>query len=346
MKLLFVALFVAAIPLVHAKVITVSNSPLNPGQFTSLNLAMSVAIPGDTIYVQGSTINYGSAILSRPGLVVIGTGHSPQKQFPLVASFTDIDVFAQNCQLIGIVAQSIRAQFGNFTMKRCKILGPVSGAGPGVNKAPSSSFNTVLLEGNVFTGGFPNFTIQIGVGDNITIRNNIFSGLIEVPGLSAPASLLVANNIFLKGPTAFFVIDYAILNNNIFFGSAPLYSPSAHITASNNITFQCINDFFPAGPNTTLSNNLEGVNPQFVNYPPFPGDAFSIFHDYHLAPGSPGLGTGSDGTDRGVYGGFSTYFNMTGEPAIAEISSVTITSPTTVAPNGTLDITVVSKRVH
>ena len=31
---------------------------------------------------------------------------------------------------------------------------------------------------------------------------------------------------------------------------------------------------------------------------------------------------GNDGTDRGVFGGFGFAFNMTGEPAMAEVTSL------------------------
>jgi hypothetical protein len=47
-----------------------------------------------------------------------------------------------------------------------------------------------------------------------------------------------------------------------------------------------------------------------------------------------------------VYGGMGNKFTETGEPSIAEITAFTITSPTTIAPGGTLTISITSKRVH
>ena len=332
---------------VHARIITVSNSPLNPGQFTSVDLAQGSANPGDTIYVHGTGINYGTFILIRPGLVVIGTGHTPQKQFPFVASFTTINVNADNCQLIGLVADNVIVSTPNITMKRCKILGPsfvigidIFGGGPS---------RTVLLEGNVFTSTnntSSNVRVVANTGDIVILRNNIFSAIVDTPCCAGnPAAFQIVNNIFLGGFHAFNFIDKATINNNIFYSSSPFVPMAATNTLSNNISYQCASNFFTVSPTITNSNNLENADPMFVNYPGS-NAVFSFFHDYNLAPGSPCLGSGSDGTDRGVYGGFGTNFNMTGEPAIAEISSVTITSPTTVAPGGTLNVTVVSRRVH
>lgn len=83
----------------------------------------------------------------------------------------------------------------------------------------------------------------------------------------------------------------------------------------------------------------------FTNFPAA-GALFSYAHDYHLAAGSPGLLSGTDGTDRGVYGSYGFPFNMTGEPAMAEITSFIITSPTVIAPGGTLNISITSKRIQ
>jgi hypothetical protein len=103
----------------------------------------------------------------------------------------------------------------------------------------------------------------------------------------------------------------------------------------------CFNGF-PSTFTSPGDGNLEDVDPMFINYP---GGRFSYAHDYRLAPGSPGIDTGLDGTDRGVYGGMGNKFSMTGEPAMAQVTVFSITSPTTIAPGGNLTISVTSKRV-
>jgi hypothetical protein len=348
MKHFAIALLMSVILPAQARILTVSNMSFSPGQYTTFNLAMAAAVDGDIIYVHGSIINYGPITINRSGIVVIGTGHDPQKQFPFVTMFSTIDVIGDNCQLLGIVAERVTVigPQPRFTMKRCKILG--SPSSPGVTLPPVANKN-YLLESNVFTGATgvsTNIRVTVVTGDIIIIRNNIFSGPIDGGFGVVPNTLQIVNNIFLRGPTAFPAgINWATINNNIFYGSSPTVSPSSTLTMNNNISFNCPSNIFATGPTITSVNNLTNVNPQFVNYP---GGlvVYNYLHDYHLAPGSPGLLTGSDGTDRGVYGGFGTIFNMEGEPAIAEITSVTITSPTTVPPGGTLNITVTSKRVH
>jgi hypothetical protein len=299
---------------------------------------------GDTILVHGSTINYGSFALFSNDVVIIGTGHNPDKQFPYVTSFTDIAVHGNNVQLIGITANSVTFYSGNFTMRRCKILGSqfsndVVGVGGGADL-------NLLFESNVFTSNNVNLFLNGGrPGDVVIIRNNVFSNSIDIRLFNPVTSCLIANNIFLKGPQAFLIVDYATIANNIFYGSSPFVPAASTIHYRNNISFQCQNDAFTTGPNITATNNLEGVDPQLVNYPGV-GAVFSELHDYNLAASSPGKATGSDGADRGVYGGFGTIFNMRGEPPISQITAVNITAPTTVPSGGTLTITVTSKRVH
>ena len=98
-------LFVLVLPS-YGRILTVSNMPDSPGQYTSMNDVIGAVISGagDTIYVHGSPINYGTVFLSRDNIVVIGTGHNPDKQFPYVTTFTEIFVTGNNIQLIGITA--------------------------------------------------------------------------------------------------------------------------------------------------------------------------------------------------------------------------------------------------
>lgn len=109
---------------------------------------------------------------------------------------------------------------------------------------------------------------------------------------------------------------------------------------SYNISFSCDdNIFYLPG-----IENYEGFNPEFMNY------AGSLpFHygfDFRLQTFSPGYQNGSDGTDRGVFGGLGFKFTTTGEPSIAVITTFTINEPTVISPGGTLNITVTSKRVN
>jgi hypothetical protein len=194
----------------------------------------------------------------------------------------------------------------------------------------------------VFLGtSYPAIDFGNSTATNTIIRNNVFNSYITFNSSATTVfSLLIANNVFIGNPgNAFSSIFQAVITSNIFYRSSP-QGTSTGCVMNNNISFNCINNNFSA-PGT---NNLVNINPLFTNFPA-PGAPFDYSHDYHLAAGSPGIATGQDGTDRGVYGGFGTKFTMTGEPDIAEVTDFAITSPTTIPPGGTLTISVTSTRI-
>lgn len=330
-----------------ATIRTVCNMPYSPGQFTSVSNALLAALPNDTIYVHGSTFNYGPLTVNKNGIVFIGAGHNPNKQAPLPSAFTSITILSgfTKCQFIGLTIETLSLNFGcNYTsVKRCKFTLQVSTNTSGIIYLGGGGLaHSLLVEGCIFsgmTGPGPDINFNNYVVDSTIIRNNIFQGFIGTSSFTTnPFTLLISNNIFLGIVNAFNFTQQAMINNNIFYRSSP-QGTGPGCTMNNNISFLCPNPAFSAPG----SNNLVNINPVFVN---FPGPAFfSYTHDYRLAPGSPGLLNGTDGTDRGVFGGFGFKFNMTGEPAIAEITNFVITSPILIAPGGTLNITVTSKRI-
>lgn len=266
MKTFSALLFLVFPCCLYGRIITVSNMVNSPGQYTGFIEVSGVVVPGDTILVHGSPISYGSTNIRQNDIVIIGTGHTPDKQFPYTTSFENIEVSGDNVQLIGVIANTIFISArNNFTMRRCKILD--LGPGPGVEGSNRLSGN-LLFESNVFTGGQPNIRLSaVYPTDMITIRNNVFSSYLDVTSFNPTATILITNNIFLGSSFAFLNINYATISNNIFYGSSPYTSVTATINYYNNISFQAANNTFTTGPNITLSNNLENIDPQFVNYP-------------------------------------------------------------------------------
>jgi hypothetical protein len=321
---------------------TLCNMPYSPGQYTDFFNAQAFSAPGDTIYVHGSNINYGDIFVDRP-LVIIGTGHNPNKQSPLVASFLNINIISDNVQLIGLTFNFLGSFRRNCQVKKCRVLGT-----PADNSMSLGDPINWLIEGNIFEQT-TNFCIHFNFRNapNTIIQNNIFAtSYSKIAGInnSAIERTYILNNVFLCDNTfyTFFNLNYVTVNNNIFYGSSPYGSPPllANSSMNNNISYQCFdNTFFPG------LNNLENVDPQFVNYPGPPA-LFNYNYDFSLNPTSPGHNTATDGTDRGVWGGIGFLFSMTGEPSIAEITAFTITSPTIVPPGGTLNISITSKRAH
>ena len=345
---LFIAWSVVVCSKSQATIRTVCNMPYSPGQYTSLSAALSASVNFDTIYVHGSSVNYGNVSITRSNIVIIGAGHNPNKQAPLASAFTFITISTgyNNVQLIGLTMQSLTVSSNYISIRRCKFTDILGGNSSGISVG-NMSLGYLLVEGCVFANSAGS-NVDISFGGNATsntiIRNNIFNGTINTNSqTTTPLTFFITNNVFLGSNLfTFSGIYQAAIANNIFYRSSPQISGSfTGTTMNNNISYLCANNNFSA-PGT---NNLAGINPLFSNFPPA-GALFSYSHDYRLAAGSPGLQSGNDGTDRGVYGGYGYRFNMTGEPPMAQISSFIITSPTVIAPGGTLTISVTSKRIQ
>jgi hypothetical protein len=329
-----------------ATVRTVCNMPYSPGQYTNFDDAYQASSNSDTIYVHGSSINYGSFYINKQ-LVIIGTGHNPAKQNPLVSSFLDLDLGTHGIQLIGLRIRRVSSS-GTLgcVVKKCRITGDGS-------NSLFSLFNvhSWLIEGNILESY--NSTIEcihfgFSQSGNTVVQNNIFlSPGTKVFGIwnSAADRTYFLNNVFLGNTGSeltFANVFYCTIENNIFYQSIPdggsMFLNNS--TMNNNISvLSSDNVFYQPG-----ANNFPNTNPLFVNYPG-PQAIYDYDWDLSLQAGSAGHNTGTDGTDRGVYGGLGFKFTETGEPPIAEITAFTITSPTTIAPGGTLTISVTSKRV-
>lgn len=333
----------------QAAIRTLCNMPYTPGQFTTFAAALAAANINDTIYVHGSSITYGAITINKNGIVLIGAGHNPNKQAPLPSSFTTVTINPgiNSCQLIGLTMQFLTINSStNTTVKRCKFIEySVLFGTTGISCIGTTNLTVEACVFLAVTGSPPNINFNNSLTNNTFIRNNVFSSqLISNGAGTTPLTFFIENNIFLGVmPATFSNINQAIINNNIFYRSSPQGATGGapNNVMNNNISFSCANNTFSA-PGV---NNLVNVNPLFVSFP-LAGATFDYAHDYRLAAGSPGLLNGTDGTDRGVFGGFGGRFNMTGEPAMAEIFSFQITSATVIAPGGTLDISVTSKRVR
>lgn len=333
----------------YATVHTVSNLPFNPGQYNHPNPAIAAAANGDTIYIHGSTLSYGSMFVGR-SLVIIGPGHHPDKQVPLPAMFSDIAVVAANVQLIGLTAEVISSNQASGVIRKCRITG-------------RDFFNSVfitgnnwLIEGCLFDRWGSETSINFSNTAGHIVQHNLFASpgpkIAGINSLSGPPAQVI-NNVFLGDGfnfTAFNNFNTVIIRNNIFYGQGAFSNGQVgsmtNLTIDHNITYGASNmDFYPAG---SFPINLINTDPLFSN-PTSIGTPYVHTLDYDLQAGSPGQGYAQDGSRIGLFGGFAQFFTpiytTTGEPSIAVVQIFNITSATTIPPGGTLSITVTSKRV-
>lgn len=307
----------------QAKVLTVSNRPGETPQYTSVSAAIAAAVAGDTIYIQGSDTPYDSFTLNKR-LTLIGPGHNPNKELPLVVNVLQLMIDGENAaasgsSIIGLTITELRCEYNGqkaITIKRCRIKSYISAA-----VVFGQSLNTEwIIENNIISSLF----VTTGAASsNFIIRNNIFTGTIKTAN-----TCVISNNNFIGGQ-AFGQVNNAIIENNIFYGSTPLGAINS--TFNNNITFSSEHTVLPYGSNNGNANKVN-VDPKFTAYT---GGDFSYDHDYHLQESSPGIKAGTNGTDIGIYGGMG--FSETGEPPIPVVRSFLIQNGI-LAPNGKLKI--------
>jgi hypothetical protein len=341
-KVLFTFLLLAATCFItNATVRTVSNDAAGGAQYGSLQAAYDASSNTDTLLVEGTDAVYGSNVTGQwaKNLVVIGIGFNPLKQNPRRAKFSHF-INCCNPNRFTFLSGASGSKFygieftfallnhefiSNITFEDCKFNQDCSFTNLGTSG--------IIFKNCIFSSGSGIIFSPSGSHSNILISNCIFDGIVNtyaIHGDSNPFLVLTVDHcLFLcDNSVPFRNLKNALIKNCIFMNNATIEEgTSSANTYLNNLSRL---GGFPSG-----SGNIANTNPNFVTYTP--GTYYSSSHNYNLQSGSAAIGTGSDGTDIGVNGGF-TNFNESGEVLVAPIvRSVNILN-TTVAPNGTLNI--------
>lgn len=346
--LITLALCLFSIQSVNATVWTVSNDGNRPAQFTTIQAAVDSAVFNDTILITGSSTNYASFTLYKP-LVIVGesNGGSP------LAKVSGCQVKRLNSSL----SASGSKFYGIYFVSGVNINGDFSGSSTG-----QETINDLLFERCSFDAYYDhmNFTSVYGGYHNITVRNCyftdgyiafnetneysgnlftncVFSGTYLRDGTNINAGVIVRNSLFLNRTSSVFSssINGLLLENNIFYKAEPTGCTAC--TFNNNLTYLNNSNTIPYGSNVG-SGNIVSADPMFQNYPQL-GGAFSWSHDYSLLPGSPAIGTGTNGTDMGLGGGNSPVDNLQQYPKIPVVTDIAI--PVSSVPvGGTLQINI------
>ncbi len=324
---------------------TVSNAAHLPAQFSTIQAAHDAASAGDTLLISATGMSYGDITLMKQ-LSIIGSTFVPGQAAQLgTVYFADDSCDGSLLQSLYIGSVQIpsgltQTNFSNHIIRRCYISSIYVVTDSGVN---ANHFYNWVIEGCVFysTGATWNMNTSYGYSrfENFTFRNNVFNGvLLDLKYCS------LKNNIFLgvdPGLSSVGGLEFCTFANNITYGKG--VSNGQNNIYNNNITFGATNNVFtipvdPSNyPNNIGSNNLEGIDPMFVNVAA--NSNFNINSDYHLQAGSPAIGAGDDGQDCGVYDG-SEIFRMDGEPDIPVVRSVIIPGGNIVPAQSTFQITV------
>jgi hypothetical protein len=357
MKKLFTIFAFAVILNVNAAVLTVSNNPNSPGQYTTITAAISAASNNDTLYVHASATSYGSFTIGKK-LTIIGAGWDGRfyqlgQLKSQVGSITLANVNPNNASgtiIMGLYVNGSLASNStgvpfvtNVTVDRCFIGGNIGNVLKTSNSLDLVTTNWTIKNcvidaevnlqnnGNVVTNCFLN-NIRTGTGSSSNIfSNNIFWSFGSSSILNSLNNAIVSNNIFFNSGSSSLTITNAgngnTYNNNIFFG----YTGA-----------------IPQG-NNSGSNNQINVSPQFINGPPIPTAPVDISNvpnfNWDLQTSSPGQNAGTDGTDIGVFGGASPFnvFAITGITTLPQITQMNINN-STIPVNGILNVNVIAKK--
>ena len=129
------------------------------------------------------------------------------------------------------------------------------------------------------------------VSSNSIIANNLVHhvrswGIMSYNPSSPPRNVLIYNNIVYNvvrggGIAAYWVTDHKIYNNTVYNNPTGIATSGSTIHVINNISYPNALQIKGSG---TVSNNLVGTNPKFVN---------ASANDFHLQSSSPAINAGA-----------------------------------------------------
>ena len=314
-------------------------------------VAFGIVNAGDTLHVEGSTTVYSFATITKR-LVIIGTGYfltdNPNTSNNVLATKLARIAFnagSENSQLIGVDMVSAGNSFdrdvyinvNGVTVKRCRIEGQVV-------------FGFPLSDVYIIQNFFPNTVVSNAINTN---GNSFFT---------PPTDLVLNNNICQKtltwgtpiaNPTTMWPILQC--NNNVFDGPDNLANPNLAFSTSefkNNIlmpTNAKVNISASAG---NVSYNIGTLSTQFGaadNNLVVPAittifvTSASPDGGYQVADGTVADNSGSDGTDRGAFGGTAVIsrYTLSGLAAIPVVYEIT----TPGATSTTLPVTIKARTI-
>jgi hypothetical protein len=339
---------VATIFSANAGILTVSNNTNSPGQYSDIESAVTAANSGDTLLVAGSPTSYGSVSINKE-IHIIGVGYKPNKDLPMFTEFSSVTFTYQGSGTI----VSPYSNASRSSIKGCEVSNFY------ITGRSESIITNILIERNYFNSGLyisgycngvlafnNNIYSSSTSGTNCIIANNIFRSSANSDASSSQT--IIKNNLFLGNGTTYAHsdLDYAVVSNNIYYGSSPAkqYSYShEYTTFTNNLSYSSINDTTSSTGTNSSSGNLVGVAPNFVSESDF---SFNDTDDFNLAPSSPAINAGSDGTDIGIYGGTYPWpeggssgsgFMYSQEPQIPQVNQMNIVNPS-VPSNGNINV--------
>lgn len=321
---------------VEAKIWRVNNTVGANADFSNMTSAISAATAGDTIHVEGSSIEYASFTLNKK-LVIRGTGYflndetpNPKTQYNKNnAYFNSITMAAgsKGSVIEGLAFNSAYLKDSLITFQRNWV-------------AYFYLSDSRHIAGDTLRHNFINGGIYLNSGSyqnkGLFVYNNIIKGQISIsPSIITNADGYCINNTFLGNNQ--FISNNFVYQNNIF-NSANFTIYRDANTFLNNVS---VDANLPSG-----NGNITGATLANLYVGGSTGTGYSSDGRYLLKTSSPAIGAGLlNGTpvDCGAFGGPAPYV-LSGMPQMPSIYDIAM--PTTIS-SGTSAVTItVSAAAH
>ncbi len=302
MKSLFFFSFFVCSLVANGNILTVSNNPHKPAQYSTIKEAVTASASGDTIYIHGSPNLYTGTDVFNKKLIYVGPGFEPDKELPYPATIQ------QGMNLIGDLCSG--SEFhgltfrGNLSFQSCDSVKVFRNYfWPQVNIHLSTdhmvTYKNIEFTGNYFHTNNINATYPIS---NVRFVNNVFFWG-SINSFNGGTNMMFDHNVFY-GPSsgnslAFSNCSGMILSNNIFI-RRKAGSGTTKCTFNNNITYLTGEDApWLMSQNADAGGNLAGQSPQLADQAKLEAGLFGLLHDFTIADG-PAKNAGSDGKDMGL----------------------------------------------
>ncbi len=302
-KYILLAVILTFVIMAQATIINVDNKANRPsGYLTNLQLAVTNASAGDTLYVYPSNISYGNINIKKQ-LYLFGSGYDGKIGTASKVDYFYLDTAATpSSNSSGTVIQGFTIERSvncyKNNIKDIKITGNYfSYYGNNINLYTDCS-------GWVISNNYLSGDINISNNNTIVITNNVFKGNSYGIRTSNSSSIVISHNLFMNWGYLNNVQN-ATVSNNIFICNTGSYTGGTmnNNTFTNNISYcsNSSNSYTLPPTGNTGSGNLENQNPLFVTGSL--SNNYDDTKDYHLQSSSPAINAASDGTDIGQYGG-------------------------------------------
>jgi len=354
MKPLFLILSLGLCANMFATIRTVSNNPGTAAQFTTINAAIAASASGDTIYVQGSSVQYAGFTITDKRLVVIGPGMVPMQSFmPYPATVADVTINGsassnteiQGLRINGAVTITSFSHPDNLRFIRNHLTSVTMGTG-------AVTYSGYVFEGNWFNSSGFNVA-QSCTYTNFIIKNNVFysNGGANVSGLYNCISVIFDHNLFY-GPSVGSSYVFTAncrglqLTNNIFVRRNAAAN-NTNSVFTKNITYNAgVDNPWDAAYGNSGTGNVAGQSPEMVDSIAVNTGVNNPLLNFTIPSlTSPANNSGTDGKDMGLLYDPVGSLNWTNSrmSRIPFVYSMNITNPN-IPAGGTLSVQVEARK--